>query len=236
MQTWITEAAPADRVLRILEAGCGRRWPFRLEDRPHHIVGIDLDPAALEIRMNRLGDLHEAIVGDLCTYPLPEAGFDVVYCSFVLEHIPEATRALDNLVRATRENGLLLIRVPDSRSVQGFVTRITPHCFHVFYYRWILGNPNAGKPGMGPYPTHYTPVIGRAGMEGYCADPGNGVRLEGTWGDGYIQPGRGWRRVLIRCAKFVVYMLSLGSLSYRHTDLLFVLRRTSMDIAGRNNT
>lgn len=226
MESWLNSRCPAGETLRILEAGCGRRWPFDLGSRPHHIVGIDLDEAALAIRMSQRGDLYQAIVGDLCTHRLPEGEFHVVYCSFVLEHIIRSEQALRNLVAATRSDGVLLIRVPDQHSVQGFVTRLTPQWFHVLYYRWILGNPNAGKPGMGPYPTHYTRLISRRGMSEYCSDPANGVVLDAVYGDGYTRPGKGIRRRLISLVKITIHLISLGSLSHRHTDLLFVLRKT----------
>src|SRR6267154_4568853 len=47
--------------LEILEAGCGREWPIKLEGVRYRLTGIDLDEAALESRVRDVGDLHEAI-------------------------------------------------------------------------------------------------------------------------------------------------------------------------------
>ncbi|MCA9782751.1 MAG: class I SAM-dependent methyltransferase [Calditrichaeota bacterium] len=213
--------------MRILEAGCGRKWPFNFSAVPHHLTGVDLDAMALQIRAQTLGDLHEAIVGDLCTVDLGENKFHVIYCSFVLEHIPEARKALENLIRSTRQGGVIIVKVPDPVSVQGFVTRWTPHWFHVLYYRHILRNPNAGKPGHGPYPTHYTPVISRPGIRQFCDNSEGRVAMEMELGDGYSSPGKGLRGKLIWLAKSTFWMLSLGRLSRTHTDLLFVMRKAN---------
>jgi hypothetical protein len=51
--------------LHILEAGCGRRWPYRFDDVAFVLTGVDLDAAALRIRQEERQDLHGAVVGDL---------------------------------------------------------------------------------------------------------------------------------------------------------------------------
>ena len=81
---------------------------------------MDLDFAALEHRKHVKKDLTHAIVGDLRTVDLPRERFDVVYSSFVLEHIEGAETALDNLVGSLKPRGLLIVRVPDVEGVQSF--------------------------------------------------------------------------------------------------------------------
>jgi hypothetical protein len=44
--------------------------------------------------------------------------------------------------------------VPNIYSLKGIITRLTPHRFHVWVYRRLLGYATAGQPGFGPYPTH----------------------------------------------------------------------------------
>jgi hypothetical protein len=55
----------SDGPLRILEAGCGQRWPLVLEGRQLHITGVDTDAAAMRIRRERHGDLDVEMVADL---------------------------------------------------------------------------------------------------------------------------------------------------------------------------
>src|SRR5262249_52753354 len=109
-----------------------------------------------------------AVVGDLLTVQLPAERFDVIYCSFVLEHVRGAHRALDNFVRWLKPGGLLIVRVPDVASVQTFFAKRLPHWFAVLYYRYVLGIKNGGKPGFAPYPAFYDDVISRPGFRGYC--------------------------------------------------------------------
>ena len=85
--------------LSILEAGCGRRWPFDLEDVHFTLTGIDCDQDALNARKSVVNDLDEAILGDLRTADLPNSKFDIVYCSYVLEHIIGAEAVLSKFLR-----------------------------------------------------------------------------------------------------------------------------------------
>lgn len=40
--------------------------------------------------------------------------------------------------------GQIVVAAPNPYSVKGFVTRYTPHWFHVWYYRHVLHRPQAG--------------------------------------------------------------------------------------------
>lgn len=219
------QAVRQNELLHILEAGCGRRWPYNLEGVAYILTGVDLDSHALEARKNNEADLHEAIEGDLRTVDLPAASFDVIYCSYVLEHIKDADVVMANFVKWSKPNGIIILRIPDPDSVKGFFTRITPFGFHIFYSRFIIGNKNAGKPGFSPYPTYYHPVVSRSGMHNFCADETNNVELVAEYGDGYHRQGQGILRVLLHALKTLVQIISFGSLDARHTNLLYILRK-----------
>lgn len=207
----------------ILEAGCGNQWDLDLTGITYVLTGIDRDKAALDIRKNISKDLDRIIVGDLCDAVMDPEGFDVIYNAFVLEHIDNADIVLRNFVRWLRPGGLMIIRIPDPMSVQGFITRITPHWFHVFYYKYVLRDPHAGLPGYAPYPTCYHPVVSRAGISRFCNEYGLVILHES--GERYHNPGAGVVKVLIKAIKFVVSTLSLGRLSYKHTNLLYILKK-----------
>jgi len=53
-----------------------------------------------------------ALVHDITHIPFPEASFDWVYCSHVLEHVPEDRRALSELLRVLKPGGQAVILVP----------------------------------------------------------------------------------------------------------------------------
>lgn len=215
-------ALAARGPLRILEAGCGQRWFIDLDGLAYTLVGVDLDPAALDIRLHQRADLHEATVGDLCTVELPASSFDVIYSSFVLEHVDQADVVLENFARWLKPGGLVVIRVPDRDSFRGLLTRLSPHWFHVFYYRRVLKRPDAGRPGFAPYPTYYHPVISRAGIRRFCEARGLSLRVEcGDGSEGYGRPG-----IVATCAKAVarvVSALTAGRIAWKHANLLYVL-------------
>ncbi|MGH8167190.1 MAG: class I SAM-dependent methyltransferase [Woeseiaceae bacterium] len=139
--------------LNILEAGCGRRWPFKKGS--HTITDIDMDQHALDFRRDQQNDLDVAVLGDLRELELPTASFDVIYSAFVLEHVDGAEKVLDNFVSWLKPGGLLMLTFPDRDGVYGFFTRITPFWFHVLYKKYVEGIKNAGKPGFVPYETFH---------------------------------------------------------------------------------
>ncbi|MGH8934221.1 MAG: class I SAM-dependent methyltransferase [Egibacteraceae bacterium] len=222
MKRYIQSKTINGEPVQILEAGCGRKWELDLENVV--LTGVDLDAAALDIRKNVQKDLHEAVHGDLCSIELPAERFDVIYNSFVLEHVEDAPRALQNFARWLKRGGIVVLRIPDPDSVRGFVTRITPHWFHVFYYRYFIGARNAGKPGYAPYTTYYHPVVSRRGIREFCEKHSLVVREE--CGDGgYHSFGRGPVARLTAVFAHTLAAMSFGRLTARHTNLLFILEK-----------
>ncbi len=73
-----------------------------------------------------MSDFRESIEGDLGV-----DRFDVIYCSYVLEHIENADVVLNRFVKWIKPNGIIIIKVLDPDSVHGYITRITPHWFHL---------------------------------------------------------------------------------------------------------
>lgn len=218
----IRQKCDAGASLQILEAGCGQRWELRLEGVQYTLTGVDLDKAALDIRKDVVKDLDHIIQGDLLYVDLEGKKYDVIYCAFVLEHVQGAEKVLRRFMSWLKPNGLLIIRIPDPDSVQGFVTRISPHWVHVFYYRYILGKVGAGTPGHAPYRTFYDPVVSRAGIREFCRQ--NGLVIRAERGNSYWRPGRGLVQTAIILFKKLVSCLSWGVLSWRYTDLLYILQ------------
>jgi SAM-dependent methyltransferase len=220
LSRFIRDLGARRQPLRILEAGCGRKWPLDLGDTRFSLTGVDIDELGLEARRRLEGDLDQAILGDLRTVELPAGDFDVIYSSYVLEHIDGAERVLDNFARWLRDDGLLLIMVPDRDTVWGFVARTTPFWFHVAFKRWIQREPNAGKPGHAPFPTHHDEVVSRRGLHAWSARHGFEVLHEHAR---QFQPRRFGG--LVRAFTGVLALLSLGRLDARYNDLILVLRR-----------
>lgn len=219
----VKEQGGAEAPIEILEAGCGQRWLLRLEEKKFRLVGIDLDKEAMEIRMNVKKDLDEAIHADLRTVSLGGRKFDVIYSAFVLEHIEGAESVLERMVGWLKPGGIIVIEIPDPATVKGWVTKVTPHWFHVFYYRRILNKSTAGLPGYGPYRTIYDPIVSRQGIHGFCARLG--LRVEREYAFRTDGPSNKLKRLAVDIATTTVHLLSFGFLLNDHADLLMVLRK-----------
>lgn len=212
------------RPLQVLEAGCGREWYFQLDGIDLTITGVDLDAAALAHRRNVTKDLDHAVTADLRTVALPENFYDVVYTSFVLEHVDGAELALDRMVASMKPGALLIVRVPDVDGAQAFLARRLPHALICFYYRRAWGIKDAGKPGFAPYPTYYDRVISREGFRSYCND--RGLDLEEEFGVGsYARRGSGLMARLTPFVTRIVSKLTGGRAHDCYVDLTFVARK-----------
>ena len=214
-------AAGVDGTLDILEAGCGKRWQLDLNGIDYRLTGIDSDAEALRIRQETSGDLHEVIEADLREVDLKPEAYDVVYCSFVLEHVAGAAGLLDKMISSLRPGGIVLLRIPDKDSVYGFVTKRTPHWFHILFKRVVKGQRNAGRPGFGPYPVVYDELISVHGLEEYCAD--RGLTIKSMTGSNYhldIFPRPLQRPVDLALRAFGA--LSFGRLAATHNNICLV--------------
>jgi SAM-dependent methyltransferase len=233
VESWIRSRAREDRPIQILEAGCGRNWVFRMQNIAYELTGIDLDAAALEARKTIQRDLHHAIVGDLRTADLPPERYDVIYSSFVLEHVRGAEQVLENFIRWLKPGGILVVRVPDRDSIQGFTTRLTPFWFHVVFYRYAQGLREAGKPGFPPYPTIYEDVISSRGMRAFAERHGLDLMEEVRHGE-YRRGGRALRWFIGTYAQTVA-LASFGRVHAKAANLTFILEKpaaTAAAIAG----
>jgi SAM-dependent methyltransferase len=209
--------------LRILEAGCGRRWNLDLAGVDFHLTGVDANAESLRIRVDEAGDLDEAIAGDLRTVELPLRGFDIVFSSFVLEHVAGAEQVLDRLVEALVPNGLLLLRIPDRASVYSFITRHSPHWIHVQYKRRVRGIKQAGTLGRGPFPTVYDPVVSWDGITDYIAR--HSLELIDSYSSNSHLNFFGKRAPLVNRGLHAVAAVSLGRLTADHANLALVIRK-----------
>lgn len=56
----------------------------------------------------------EQVVGDICTYPFPDASMDVCLAIAVLEHVEDDLAAAKNILRCLRPGGCFVAYVPDT--------------------------------------------------------------------------------------------------------------------------
>jgi SAM-dependent methyltransferase len=110
---------------KVLDLGCGfGRHAFEAARRGASVVALDagtdevLGVAATFAAMVEAGELegdslHANVVqGDAHKLPFPDATFDRVICSEVLEHIPDDLSAMSELTRVLRPGGTMAVTVP----------------------------------------------------------------------------------------------------------------------------
>jgi len=224
LEKYVKEKSTSESVLNILEAGCGREWPLNLAGTKYTLTGIDMDDVALNHRKTVVNDLDETIIGDLRDIDLEENKYDLIYNSFVLEHIDNAELVLNKFFSWLKLGGILILKIPDRNSVFGFTTRATPHWFHVFF-RKILGHKNAGRLGYGPYPTIYDSIVSRKGIHEYCQRNSHIIKEEYGCGLFFNRPG--YISFLMRLYSRIMGILSFGQLSSKHNNLTYIIEKNS---------
>jgi SAM-dependent methyltransferase len=78
------------------------------------------------------------IVSDILDIPEPDASFDAVLCTEVLEHLPDPVRALDEMARLLRPGGMFIITAP-FWSLTHFAPYHYATGFNRYFYEFHLG-------------------------------------------------------------------------------------------------
>jgi SAM-dependent methyltransferase len=155
--------------LNVYEAG-GGSTSFLPPDvlRRSHVTVVDIDED--QIRNNTYA--QETILGDIQTWRFPPDSFDLIICYNVLEHVPYVEAALAGFFQSLKRGGLILIGAPNPRSLSGVVTKYTPHWFHIWFYRHVVGRKNAGLPGEPPFPTYFHKLVTPSLLEAFARKNG----------------------------------------------------------------
>lgn len=106
----------------VLDVGVGTGRSVRLllsETTLKHIIGLDRSWGMLMQASKKFPVSHiELIQGDALQLPFPNDAFDVVTSVWVLETLPDPLRALQEMLRVVRADGLVMTLF-SSRPVQG---------------------------------------------------------------------------------------------------------------------
>jgi 2-polyprenyl-3-methyl-5-hydroxy-6-metoxy-1,4-benzoquinol methylase len=114
--------------LDLLDIGCSAGLMTRIYSREfRRTVGIDIDQPAVEHAGRSFSDEKLTFrVADAMETNLPAESFDVVTCTHIYEHVPEATRLIREIYRLLRPKGICYF------VAQNRITLIEPHYFLPF--------------------------------------------------------------------------------------------------------
>jgi ubiquinone/menaquinone biosynthesis C-methylase UbiE len=118
---------------RVLEVGCGEGSKLQwLCTNNEDVVGVDISETAVKLARNQYPKLTfiEADAGEL---PFTDNYFNVAYSAFVLEHVTEPQKMIEEMIRVVRSRGLVAIIAPNFGAPQ----RCSP-CFKGSRYKKLL--------------------------------------------------------------------------------------------------
>jgi SAM-dependent methyltransferase len=141
----------------VLEVGAGTGWlSVHLEAWGHHVVATDFSPDARDIFEANAKTVHSSLTvssENVTALTFPGDSFDTVVCFSVLEHVADLGRALAEIRRVLRTDGVAVLGIPngwgsysllnDRQPKRGFrvrpVTSMRHHHEHVHGPAWWRG-------------------------------------------------------------------------------------------------
>jgi SAM-dependent methyltransferase len=195
--------------LRIYEAGGGSATIMDADlTRGSEITVVDISPEQIA----KMTYAAHGVVGDIQTWEKPD-GFDLAICFNVLEHVDDPQAAVRAICRSLAPGGMLVVGGPDPRSLQGWITRLTPHAVHVAFYR-LMGQKTAGLPGYAPFPTVFAPSSYPREIARIAQESGLKIHMTAVYRFGHLINIQRRSRLLygaVRTVFFVLRALSLGT-------------------------
>ena len=111
---------------RVLDLGCGAgRFLAALREAGADPVGVELAEAAAERARANVPGADVRLLEPDGSLPFGHGEFDLVWCSEVLEHIPDVAHALLEVRRVLKRGGRLLLTVPYHGRLQAAAVALT---------------------------------------------------------------------------------------------------------------
>jgi SAM-dependent methyltransferase len=192
-----------------------------------HIVGIDVSAEALAQNTT----IHEGIQANLETSDLGDSEYDLIVCWDVLEHLAEPTNVISKFLRAVTPGGLVLLALPNVRSLKSLVAKYTPLSFHLLVHRLIYGQRAGVAPGYEVCPTYLRYSIAPRAIVKLATHHGFDVDFFSTYESGMQRRFRenfGLVGRLWQVACVLVRLLSVGIIEAEATDCVLILRRATL--------
>lgn len=149
----------------VLDAGMGPGWlAAELSELGWTVSGVDVSAAMVERAQRRLPEARERMrQARIEQLPFPDASFDAACATGVLEFTTDLARALDELARVLRPDGVALLSLPNARSLQ-----VVWSSFVLYPLVRMLKRPLRGRaPLRRPWPSsprRFSRRLGAAGL------------------------------------------------------------------------
>ncbi|MBV8590973.1 MAG: class I SAM-dependent methyltransferase [Acetobacteraceae bacterium] len=89
------------------------------------ITGLDQSALAIQFCAGR--GFGQVRLGDVCALPFPDASFDLVLATDIIEHVDDDLRGLQELRRVLKPGGCLLLTVPTFSMLWGLQDEVSHH-------------------------------------------------------------------------------------------------------------
>lgn len=127
--------ATADAV--VLDLGCGAGGVMELlGGQVRMAVGVDRDWSSL--RNNRASALRR-VLSDVNALPFRATSFDLIVCSWVLEHVAQPERLFAEVNRALKPAGHFVFLTPNAANYITLLNRLTPRLAQTPLVRLLYG-------------------------------------------------------------------------------------------------
>lgn len=100
----------------MIDVGCGTgEFLLRLRDKFKILVGIDINPNAINFSKMKVGDDKKIFLyyGELESFKFQNENFNLCLCLDVLEHVTHLLPLLKEIYRILKNNGQLIVTVPN---------------------------------------------------------------------------------------------------------------------------
>lgn len=149
----------------------------------------------------------------------------------MLEHLERPQQALERFPKALKPGGIIVLSSPTLWTLKGLITRLTPYCFHLWFYRNIRGWKEAGTEGNPPFPTFLKSQSTPEAIRRFAKQNGLSVAYERIvgYGDSRDILGRkSWRVDLALIpANLLLFLVSLGKINPRKVQYFMMLLKPS---------
>ncbi len=119
---WMAALVRANTCL--LDAGCGPGGLVKQHvGAAQRVVGVD----RYAVHFQEPAEISALVESDLDTLPFPAASFDLVTCSWVLEHLRQPERVFAEIARVLKPGGRFLFITPNKRNYVVWLRRLMPN-------------------------------------------------------------------------------------------------------------